>query len=85
MVQVNISEARRRFKELLDRAAAGERIVISRDGTPLAELSPPRDDEKAKIAKRFDAEKIRRWLEEQPMDPRSPEEIDAEMRSLDRY
>jgi prevent-host-death family protein len=83
MEQVKIAEARERLEELVDRAAAGETIVIERDGKRAAVISRAAQEEKP--APRFDAELHRRWLEELPMDMRSPEEIDAELRSLDRY
>ncbi len=40
MGQVNIAEAKARLSELLDRALAGEEIVIARAGKPLARLAP---------------------------------------------
>jgi len=38
--QVNIAEAKAKLSELLDRALAGEEIVIARAGKPLARLTP---------------------------------------------
>jgi prevent-host-death family protein len=40
MTAVNIHEAKARLSELLDRALAGEEIVIARAGKPLARLMP---------------------------------------------
>ena len=40
MKTVSALDVRRRFGQLLDEAAAGERIVIERAGTPLAALVP---------------------------------------------
>ena len=40
MVKVNIFEVKAKLSEYLDRAAAGERIVICRHNTPVAELRP---------------------------------------------
>jgi prevent-host-death family protein len=37
-VQVNIHEAKTHFSKLVERAAAGEEIVIARAGTPLVKL-----------------------------------------------
>jgi prevent-host-death family protein len=34
------AEARDRLPELIDRALAGERVVITRDGRPVVELRP---------------------------------------------
>lgn len=80
---VNLADARKRLDELVDRAAAGETIVIERDdgasvrviaGAPAAKAAAP-----------YDWDEHWKWLESQPLDPRPPEEIDAELRSLDRY
>src|SRR6266481_2048237 len=38
--QINIAEAKAKLSELLDRALAGEEIVIARAGKPLARLVP---------------------------------------------
>lgn len=40
MFKVNVFEAKARLSEYLDRAAAGERIIICRHNKPLAELRP---------------------------------------------
>jgi len=53
--QVNIYEAKTHLSKLVDRAAAGEEIVIARAGKPLARLAPlaekPRGRVKLGIAK----------------------------------
>lgn len=41
---VNVHEAKTHLSRLLERVAAGERIVISRAGTPIADLVPHRAD-----------------------------------------
>lgn len=83
MEQVKISEAKDRLEELVDRAASGETIVIERNGKPGARLVPEQIE--AANETRFDADRVTRRLASQVMDPRSAEEIDAELRSLDRY
>ena len=40
-VMIDIDEARENLPQLVDRAAAGEEIVITRNGVPLARLVPP--------------------------------------------
>lgn len=40
MSDVSIRELRNQGGEIVDRAANGERITITRDGKPVAELSP---------------------------------------------
>ena len=41
MTSVGIFEAKNRLSELVERAARGEEIVITRRGEPLARLMPP--------------------------------------------
>jgi prevent-host-death family protein len=38
---MNVADAKRRFSELLDRVAGGERFVVTRRGRPAAALVPP--------------------------------------------
>lgn len=40
MTQVNLYEAKTQLSRLVDRAAAGEEIVIAKGGRPLARLVP---------------------------------------------
>ena len=39
-IQVNIAEAKAKLSSLLNRALAGEEVVIARAGKPLARLTP---------------------------------------------
>lgn len=41
MSEVSAYEAKTHLSQLLERARKGERIVITRHGTPVAELGPP--------------------------------------------
>lgn len=38
MVEVTVDEAKTQLSKLLDRATAGEEVVITRNGTPVARL-----------------------------------------------
>lgn len=40
MADVTIRELRHRGGEVVDRVAAGERVTVTRDGKPVAELRP---------------------------------------------
>lgn len=40
MVQINVHEAKTHLSRFLQRVAAGEEIVIARDGRPVARLVP---------------------------------------------
>ena len=46
MVEVSVKDARDNFKAWLDRAEAGEEIVITRRGKEVARLVPPRREQK---------------------------------------
>ena len=46
--KINIAEAKAKLSELLDRAMAGEDIVIARAGKPLARLVPLKGPEERK-------------------------------------
>ncbi|MES1200093.1 MAG: type II toxin-antitoxin system prevent-host-death family antitoxin [Pseudomonadota bacterium] len=83
MEQVKIGEARERLDELVERAAAGETIVIERDGKPAARLGP--ETAISERPTKFDAEKVRRRLEAQKMDTRPQQEIIDEWKRLERY
>lgn len=41
MSEINVRDARRQFKALLDRVAAGEEVVLLRRGKPVARMVPP--------------------------------------------
>ena len=43
MTRYNVHEAKSNLSKLLRKAAAGERVIIMRDGVPVAELIPYRD------------------------------------------
>ena len=73
--QINIAEAKAKLSELLDRALAGEEVVIARAGKPLARLVPvdPRPPRK-KGAWRGWAADVSSEVFLEPMDP---EDLDA--------
>jgi prevent-host-death family protein len=48
VVQVNIAEAKAKLSSLLDRALAGEEIIIARAGKPLVRLAPVAHGEQRK-------------------------------------
>jgi prevent-host-death family protein len=63
MADVTIRELRNRGGDVVDRVAAGERLTVTRDGRPVAELRPisPRALSAAVI--------LRRWRRLDPVDP----------------
>jgi prevent-host-death family protein len=40
MAEVSIGDLRNRSREVIDRVEAGERLTVTRDGRPVAELRP---------------------------------------------
>jgi prevent-host-death family protein len=72
MSEVTIRELRHHGGQVLQRVAAGEPLVVTRDGDPIAELRPlPRSPLKA-------AELRRRWRSLPAIDPQElRDDIDA--------
>ncbi len=84
MERVNIAEARERLEELIDRAAAGETIVIARDGQSAVRLEPEAaaaDPNPPSV----DWEQLARWIAEQKPDMRRQQEIIDEWKGRERY
>ena len=48
-MMVNISEAKRRLSQLVDRVSHGEKVVISKDNVPIADLVPHQSDGKRNL------------------------------------
>ncbi len=71
MAQVNVHEAKTQLSKLLARVAAGEEIVIARDGTPVARLVPI-EKKRAKRVLGMDAGKDF-WIADDFDDPLPPE------------
>jgi prevent-host-death family protein len=53
-ITVGVYEAKAKLSELLDRVAAGEEVVITRRGVPVAQLAPV-EDRAARILAAFEA------------------------------
>jgi prevent-host-death family protein len=74
-VQVNIAEAKAKLSALLDRALAGEEIVIARAGKPMARLVPIEQPTRRKSGA------WRGWAADVPTEvflaPMGPEDLDA--------
>lgn len=64
MTDVSIRDLRNKGGEIVDRAAAGEKIVITRDGTPVAELT-------ALNPQLTTAQIIERWKHLPPIDEKA--------------
>jgi prevent-host-death family protein len=64
MPDVTIRELRNRGGDVVDRVAAGERVTVTRDGRPVAELRPVRPP--GLTADQL----LARWRRLPPVDPR---------------
>ncbi len=71
--QFNIAEAKAKLSELLDRALAGEEIVIARAGEPLARLAALQ----AKPRRKPGAWRHWKIPDEIFLEPMDPEDLDA--------
>jgi prevent-host-death family protein len=80
--QINIAEAKAKLSSLLDRAVAGEEIVIARAGKPLARLVPVGERAQRKPGL------LRDWKipSDVFLEPMDPEDLDAaEGKYTDEY
>ena len=76
MENLKVAYAMAHFQELLARVARGERILISRDKTPVAQLVPPIVTEAPK--RKFGTLKGKaKILDPHCFDPMTDEEVDA--------
>jgi prevent-host-death family protein len=71
--QINVAEAKAKLSELLDRALAGEEIVIARAGKPLARLVPVND----MAPRRKGAWRHWKIPDDVFLEPMDPEDLDA--------
>ncbi|MGH9057148.1 MAG: type II toxin-antitoxin system Phd/YefM family antitoxin [Acidimicrobiales bacterium] len=62
MGEVSIRELRNHGGDVIDRVAAGERVTVTRDGRPVAELRPLGRAAPIQVLKR-------RWSRLPPLDP----------------
>lgn len=89
MRTVSALDVRRRFGEIVDQAAAGERIVIERAGQPIAALVPLADlelvdPERRKSARLAAIERIRRMAEHRPFEVNEPTDDLVQKMRLER-
>jgi antitoxin (DNA-binding transcriptional repressor) of toxin-antitoxin stability system len=80
MKQVNLAEAKAHLSELVERAAAGEPVCITRRGKPLVQLSAL-----ATPRKPIDIALLRAVTERMPLQTESAGAFVRRMRDEDRY
>ena len=76
---VNVHQAKTHFSKLLDRAHAGEEIILAKAGKPYARLVPIADEEPPRPPRK--PGRLKHLLKDVPTDiwfePMSDEELDA--------
>ena len=80
MESVNLADAKARLSELVERAAAGETVRITRRGKPVAQITAvetPRE--------RIDLSALRALTDAMPVQRESARDLVRRMREQDRY
>ncbi|MGD0024992.1 MAG: type II toxin-antitoxin system prevent-host-death family antitoxin [Xanthobacteraceae bacterium] len=80
METVNLADAKARLSELVERAAAGEVVRITRRGKPVAQLTSVKAPRK-----RIDVAALRALTDSMPMQPESAGDFVRKMRDRERY
>jgi prevent-host-death family protein len=73
-MEMSVREARAQFAHALAAAARGERVTITKNGSPVAELGPPTPKKGGIDWDRLERVRRERGLDKLPPDPRSDEE-----------
>jgi antitoxin (DNA-binding transcriptional repressor) of toxin-antitoxin stability system len=80
MSHINLAEAKARLSELVDRAAAGERIVITKRGQPVLEMVKP-----GSPRQQIDLKALRKLTAGLPRQKQGAAEALRELRDQSRY
>lgn len=80
METVNLADAKARLSELVERAAAGEVVRITRRGKPVAQITSVKTPRKP-----IDIAALRALTDSMPMQRQSAREFVRKMRDRDRY
>ena len=72
MARMTATEAARSFSDVLNRVAAGEEVEVTRNGAPVAMITPPK-------ARRVTAERFRELIASAP---RSDEDFASDVQAL---
>ena len=70
---VNMHQAKSSLSRLVERALAGEEVVIARNGEPLVQLVPVRKERKPRVSGRG---KGKIWIAPDCFDPMTEEELE---------
>jgi prevent-host-death family protein len=77
---VNLTDAKARLSELVERASAGELIRITRHGKPVAQITSVKS-----LRKPIDVSALRALTDSMPMQPESAGKFVRRMRNEERY
>jgi prevent-host-death family protein len=80
VIRVSLADAKAHLSELVERAAAGEAVCITRRGKPVAQITAvdsPR--------KRIDVAALREMTDAMPVQPETARDFIRRMRDEDRY
>jgi prevent-host-death family protein len=80
MTNVTLAEAKAHLSELVERAAAGDPVRITRRGKPVAQITPV-----TVRRKRVDPSVLRAMTDAMPVQPESARVFVRRMRDEDRY
>ena len=80
MTTVNIADAKARLSELVELAATGERVIITKRGKPVLELSRPQA-----LRRRVDLEQLRALTKGMPRQKQSAGVLLRKLRDEARY
>lgn len=80
MNDIPLADAKARLSELVSRAAAGDRVRITRRGKPVAQITAI-DADRAPV----DVAALRALTAAMPMQPQSAADLVRKMRDEDRY
>ena len=80
MTSINIADAKARLSELVELASTGERVIITKRGKPVLELSRPQA-----LPKRIDLAQLRAHSKGMPRQKQGAAEVMREIRDAARY
>ena len=80
MLQVSLADAKARLSELVERAAAGDQICITRRGKPIAQLTAVQHPRKP-----IDFTALKALTDQMPLQEESAGDFIRRMRDEDRY
>jgi prevent-host-death family protein len=80
MLRVNLAAAKARLSELVERAAAGDPVCITRRGKPVAQITAIKTPRK-----RIDIAALRAMTDAMPLQAERSRDLIRRMRDEDRY